>query len=205
MKKLIVSWCAAAALALAQYKVEPAGAPPADLAVSSALASEGARIVKADGSVLAELWLVKQLPGGGKAEENASFATIPHGSLLGVIRVPGRHSDRRGQTIKAGAYTMRYSVFPLNGDHQGVAPQRDFLLLSPASSDTNASATPGFDALMDMSRKASGTPHPLVLSIWKPEGGAPATFAAEGEHDWVFTTRLGSTAVSIILIGRHEG
>jgi hypothetical protein len=205
MRKLIVSWCAAAALAAAQYKVEPAGAPPSDLAVSSVLSSEGVKVVKADGSALAELWLVKQLPTGGKAEDNTSLAGVPHGALLGVMRFPARHSDRRGQTIKPGVYTLRLSFFPLNGDHQGVAPQRDFLILSLASADTNAASKPEFDTLMDMSRKASGTPHPLVLSVWKGEGGSPATFAAEGEHDWALTTRLGSTSIAVILIGRHEG
>ena len=31
---------------------------------------------------------------------------------------------------------MRYSYYPMNGDHQGVAPQSDFAVLSPAATIT---------------------------------------------------------------------
>ena len=65
-------------------------------------------------------------------------------SLLGVVRYPERFRDRRGQTIKPGVYTMRYSFYPMNGNHQGVALQRDFAILSPAASDTDAAAKPAF-------------------------------------------------------------
>jgi hypothetical protein len=99
---------------------------------------------------------------------------------------------------------MRYSLFPMDGNHQGVAPQRDFFILCLAS-DADAAATPGYDALMDMSRKASGTPHPLVLSVWKSDAGAKEGFEAAGEHDVVLTIKLGDTLVSVILIGKAEG
>ena len=196
-----------AALSLfGQYKTESAGAPPSDLSpsVQALLVKDGIKILKADGSVLAEIWMRSAEPTGGGKEENSTFNSIPHGSLMGAIRFPARHSDRRGQTIKPGVYTMRYSLFPINGDHQGVAPQRDFLVLSTAS-DADGATTPAFDPLMDMSRKASGTPHPLVLSFWKSDAGSKPGFEAMGDHDFVLTTKVGSTLVSIILIGKAEG
>ena len=52
-----------------------------------------------------------------------------------MIRLPERGADRRGQTIKPGVYTLRYGNYPQNGDHQGVEPQRDFLVLSPVAED----------------------------------------------------------------------
>jgi hypothetical protein len=189
----------------ADYKVDAAGAPPAEAgAVAAALSQDGVKILKADGSVLCEIWMRAQAPTGGKAEDAASFSTIPQGALLGVVRFPARHSDRRGQTIKPGVYTMRYSLFPVNGDHQGVAPQRDFAILSPAGEDKDAAATPDFDALMTWSRKASGTPHPLVLSIWKADAPASASVEA-GERDVTLTTKMGSAGVSIIVLGKAEG
>lgn len=202
--------CALAALLAAplfsQMKVEAAGAPPSEAsALASALAREGVKVLKEDGSVLCEMWFVSALPSGAAAEESASFAGTPHGALLGVARFPSRHSDRRGQTIKPGVYTMRYSLFPLNGDHQGVAPQRDFILLSPAAADTDPAARPNFETLMDMSRKASGTPHPLVLSFWKDESGAAPGVEAAGDSDRVLHTRIGAVPAAIIIIGRHEG
>lgn len=195
-----------AAPLFAQMKVEAAGAPPSEAAaLASALAKEGVKVLKEDGSVLCEMWFVSTLPSGAAAEESASFAGTPHGALLGVARFPSRHSDRRGQTIKPGIYTMRYSLFPLNGDHQGVAPQRDFLLLSPAATDTDPAARPNFETLMDMSRKASGAPHPLVLSFWKDESGAAPGIEAAGDSDRVLHTRIGAVPAAIIIVGRYEG
>ncbi|HEY3440868.1 MAG TPA: hypothetical protein VGK29_08960 [Paludibaculum sp.] len=197
---------ALAALSLcAQYKAEPAGAAPPEAAgVAGALVKDGVKILKPDGGVVCEIWLVAAAPAGGTVEQNASLAA-PHGALLGVARYPARFADRRGQTIKPGVYTMRYSYFPMNGDHQGVAPQRDFAILSPAATDTDAAAKPAFDALMDMSRKASGTPHPLVLSIWKDDPPSPAGVEAVGDHDQVLHTKIGGVAVSIIVVGKAEG
>lgn len=206
MVKFAVLLTLAGTAAYGQYKVESAGAPPAELAASvkSLLAPEGVKVLKEDGSVLVEVWMRASAPAGGPKEDNASFTDIPTGALLGAARFPARHSDRRGQTIKPGLYTLRYGLFPVNGDHQGVAPQRDFLVLS-LDTDTDGAAVPAFEPLMDMSRKASGTPHPLVLSFWKADAGAKPGFEAMGDHDMVLNTKLGNVMVTIILIGKAEG
>jgi|WetSurMetagenome_2_1015567.scaffolds.fasta_scaffold51376_2 hypothetical protein len=191
---------------LAQYKVEPAGAPPSDAGpLGAALSQTGSKILKPDGSVLLELWLVQNAPRGGSAEQNTTLSEIPLGSLIGVVRYPARSSDRRGQTIKPGTYSIRYSIFPMNGDHQGAAPQRDFAILSLAAEDTDPAAKPAFDALMAMSKKAAGTPHPLVLSIWKDEASATPGVEAQGDVDQVLHTKIGALPVAIIVVGKHEG
>ena len=92
----------------------------------------------------------------------------------------------------------------MNGNHQGVAPQRDFLVLVPAALDKTADVIADFDALMELSRKASGTPHPAVLSFWKADADQKPGLEKQGEKDWVLTVKLGDTAVSIILIGKVE-
>jgi len=56
-----------------------------------------------------------------------------------------------------------------------------------------------------MSRKASGTPHPAVLSMWGAGASDPAGFAKQGENDWVLTKKIGDTTVSVILVGKVEG
>ncbi|MCC7155069.1 MAG: hypothetical protein IT161_10875 [Bryobacterales bacterium] len=206
MHKLLPLTVFAASLLFGQYKTAPAGPPPSDLSpsVQALLVKDGVKVLKADGSVLCEVWMRAAEPAGGSKEENSTFTAFPHGALIGAIRFPARHYDRRGQTIKPGVYTMRHSLFPLNGDHLGVAPQRDFLVLS-LPTDTDGAATPAFDPLMEMSRKASGTPHPLVLSYWKSDAGAKPGFEPMGDQDVVLTIKVGSTPVSIILIGKAEG
>ena len=106
--------------------------------------------------------------------------------------------------MKPGVYTLRYSMFPINGDHQGVAPQRDFLVMSPAALDQAAAPVAKFDDLMNMSRKVSGTPHPAVLSMWLVESGFQAGMSQAGEHDWALQAEVGDAKISLILVGKAE-
>jgi hypothetical protein len=188
--------------------MDTAGAPPADLppAFASLLQQQGVKILAASGSVYCELWLRAKAPSGPKStDDGVALPTIPQGALLGVIRFAGPAQDRRGQPIKPGVYTLRYSNYPVKGDHQGVAPQRDFALLVPIGLDTDASATPAFDALVALSTKASGTPHPAVFSLSNSSSDKLPNFSKQGEHDWTLDTKLGDVPISIILIGKVEG
>jgi hypothetical protein len=75
----------------------------------------------------------------------------------------------------------------------------------PAADDKDLNSTPNFDSLMAMSRKASGTPHPAVLSMWSGSPGDSApSFAKQGDTDWVLNTKIGTTPVSVILIGQVQ-
>ncbi len=207
MTKLLPLLVLSALMAFAQYKMEPAGAPPADLAsaLAAALQPQGVKILGADGSLYCEVWFRTQLASGPKSTDDAVTLSIPQGALLGVVRFAGPAQDRRGQSLKAGTYTLRYSQYPVNGDHQGVAPQRDFALLVRAGDDTDPSSTPGFDALVALSAKASGTPHPAVLSIWSSASDKFPNFSKQNDHDWVLDVKVGDVAISIILAGKVEG
>jgi hypothetical protein len=207
MKQLIALALLFAPLSLAQYKMEPTGAPPADVpaAFTGALQPQGFRILGSGGSVYCEVWFRKQVPGGPKSTDDAVTLSIPQGAFLGVIRFPGPAQDRRGQSLKAGTYTLRYSQYPVNGDHQGVAPQRDFALLVRVGDDTDPSAAPAFDALVALSTKASGTPHPAVLSIWSSASDKFPNFSKQGDHDWTLDVKLGDLPLAIILAGKVEG
>lgn len=186
------------------YRTAPAGPPPPEAAsLASALAPEGIQVVKPDGGVLCSFWFARDVGPEGTPEQNATWG-IAHGTFLGVVRVESRWSDRRGQPIRPGVYTLRISFFPMNGDHQGVAPQRDFAILSPVEIDKDAAAKPTFDQLMEMSRKASRTPHPLVLSMWKESGPVETGITAEGESDQVLRTTIGGTPVAMIVYGRSD-
>lgn len=194
----------AAAPGLAQYKSAPAGAPPSELspALASRLQSTGLKVAGPAGA-WCEVWLVKTAPKGPKSTEDAvTLPTIPVGSLLGVIRFPAAGSDRRGQQLKPGIYTLRYVLTPVTGDHLGVAPQRDFAALVPAALDKDPASKPSLQEVITMSTKASGTPHPAVLSL--ASGSGTEGFAKEGDHDWTWNTKLGDLPVAIILVGKAE-
>jgi hypothetical protein len=193
------------ALLAQQYKSEPAGAPPSDLApaIASTLASQGTKISKADGTAVMEVWFRKTAPSGPKnSGDSISLPTIPVGALLGVVKLENKGEDRRGQSLAPGLYTMRYVLMPSNGDHLGAAPQRDFAALVPAADDKDPNATPDLDATVKMSTKASGTAHPAVLSL--SNGSGSTSFTKEGDHDWTLNTKMGDLPISIILLGRVE-
>jgi hypothetical protein len=200
MRKIAIALFAVAAVAFG-HTAEPAGAPPAEAsAVSSVLQKDGIRIKDGNKTVM-ELWFRNALPAGGNTEDNATIKRVSHGTLLGVVRFPERGADRRGQTIKPGVYTLRLSFFPQNGDHQGVAPQRDFLLMSPIDADKDPNATMNFDQLVALSQKASGTPHPAVLSVWKAADDAKPGITVEEEHDWVLRHKIGDLLIAVIVAG----
>ena len=196
-----------AAAAFGQYSAAAAGAPPSELAppIAAELQPAGHKVTTPDGKTLCEVWFVKQAPKGPTTtESDVTWKTAPHGSLIGAIRFPEAGSDRRGQTLKPGVYTLRFSFFPVNGDHQGVAPQRDFLVITPAAVDTKVEAVKVFDDLMNMTRKASGTPHPAVLSMWQVESDFKPGMAQMGEHDWALMAPVGDAKIALILVGKAE-
>jgi hypothetical protein len=197
----------AAGIAYPQYKLEPAGPPPSDLppAIAGALQKDGSKVVAGNGTAFCEIWFRSTAPSGPKsAEDGVTLPTIPQGALLGALRFPARGADRRGQNIKPGVYALRYALQPVNGDHQGVAPQRDFMVMIPAADDPGPDAKPGFDDLMKLSRKASGTPHPAVLSMSASSNAKFPELKKEGENDWALHAKIGDTPIEVILVGKAE-
>lgn len=205
MTKLLLGLEVFSALAFAQYKLEPAGPPPSDLnpAIAQTLKQQGARITGPKG-VVCEVWFRANAQTGANGEQNVSFTGMPHGALLGVIRFPSQDTDRRGQTLKPGVYTLRLSFFPIDGAHQGVAPTRDFALLTPAAADADPNATPSYEQLVAMSKKASGTSHPAILNVWKGDAAGPDALKQEGE-DWTLSSAIGDVPIVMIVVGTFAG
>jgi hypothetical protein len=198
----------AAASLQAQYKAEPAAAIPGAVpaALAGVLEKQGTKILDGKGQVVAELWFRSTPPPASpQKEDSVTWTGVAHGTLIGVAHFPARFADRRGNPINPGVYTMRFSFYPVNGDHQGVAPQRDFLVLSKVEDDADPNATIPFEALMGLSKKAAGAPHPLVFSMWKEDQMFQPGFAQMGETDWVLQVKVGGTPLAIILVGKAEG
>src|SRR5438477_12702022 len=104
MRYSILLRAASGLLCAQDYKMEPGGAPPEELApaVAALMAKPGYKISGPSG-VYCEIWFRTSLPSGEKSKEDSvAFPTIPPGSLVGAIKFPGQAADRRGQQIKAG-------------------------------------------------------------------------------------------------------
>ncbi len=113
------------------------------------------------------------------------YSQLAESTLIGVLHFPKAGSDFRGQAIPAGFYTLRYALVPNDGNHLGVAPNRDFVLLLPAASDADPNATLTFPDLVALSRAATGTKHPGPLSLVEPGGSAPKVSRDDQDH-WIF-------------------
>jgi hypothetical protein len=210
LKRLVPLACAAFTAAFSiyaqDYKLESVDAPPPSLpaAYASVIQHSGSRVVGPTGA-WCEVWFRNSIPVGAKPGDSSISFGIAQGTLLGILRFPALAADRRGQVIQPGVYTLRYSNYPVDGAHQGVAPQRDFALLTPLASDPDPNATPNFDALVQMSGKASGTPHPAVLSLETPMDAKFPSVTKEGDHDWVLNVKIGDLQIAIIVEGKYEG
>jgi hypothetical protein len=163
-------------------------------AVAASLAPEG--VHTETGKATLDFWFVKSLAVKGDA---SSWSAVEEGTLVGAVRVAASHPDIRGKTIKPGVYTLRYGIQPSNGDHLGVSPFREFLLLAPAALDTDP-APKGHEGTIELSKEAIGGSHPAVLSIDPPVAGAKD--ATLGTH----TTELGHTSVIVeVPLSRGSG
>lgn len=157
-------------------------------AVVQALDPHGNRLKLPDGNVIGDFWLRKSVAAETtkKDSEGLLYPELPESTLVGVISFPKATTDFRGQPIAAGTYTLRYELMPDDGNHLGVAPDRDFLLLLPVASDPDPAAHFKFEELVQLSRKATGTNHPGPMSLAQASGSSPA-LKKDAEEHWIFS------------------
>ena len=186
---------AALALGSDTYTLAPAApAPPSELpaAMRGVLAPAGLE-VKGSSGVLCDVWLRKEVPvtPTPSQELGVTFGQIAEGTLLGVARIGTETTDFRNQKVKPGLYTLRYAFAPVDGNHTGIAPQRDFVLLSPVAEDADPATISREDALK-RSAKTTGTKHPSVWSLWPGDDSAapPALKFQDDAQSWLLTFRL---------------
>jgi len=98
------------------------------------------------------------------------YPNLTIGQLIGVIRYPAGgneeyREDFRDQKLRPGYYTMRYARIPVDKKHHNVAAYRDFILLNPMQADRSPEAILNSEDLVRLSRIATRTKHPAVLSM----------------------------------------
>jgi hypothetical protein len=172
-------------------------APP----VKAVLAPGGATVKLSDTTI--DFWWVKALDAKEK-----DWSSVAEGTLVGAMKIPAPLKDIRGRTIKSGTYLLRYAAQPQNGDHLGVSPHRDFLVITPAAQDTAATAV-GHEPAVELGAKTTGIAHPAVLSVDPPVASeAPLTVVQTdaGHTAVVFEVPTSGTALrfGLILVGRIE-
>ena len=193
--------------ALAGGKVESLGActdAGVPEAVRQALEVRGYRVTLDDG-VTIDLWFRSQVPTAKSPDAAGAAFSFERTALIGVALYAKPAKDFRNQNIRPGAYTLRYELHPADGNHMGVAPARDFVLMVPAASDPGPAASLNFDQLVALSKKATGANHPAPLNLAAPEAQSfPAVYENSEGHTLVavkLKTASGDVPIALVLKG----
>lgn len=190
-------------------KLEPVATIPSDIpkAFQDILQAQGTRVVGDKGAVC-EVWFSKAVAQSTGGNPDALYPALGVGVLVAVLHFPAAGSDFRGQAIKPGYYTLRYALLPQDGNHMGVNPYRDFLLFSPIAADTDVSKSLKLEDLYKLSRQASGTNHPAVMSLVPTAQGAtfPSIVQDDQGHS-VLQVKLGTSGgqdvpIALVVVGQ---
>lgn len=180
--------CALAGSAKVERIDRPAS-PVIPESIWNVLDPKGYRITLDEGSQYCDLWLRKGTPGSaGKASDSALYPQLAPSTMAGAISFPKATTDYKGDAVPAGLYTMRYELLPADGNHLGVAPNPDFVLLVPAASDLNPTAQFKAQELISLSRKATGSQHPAPFNLVQ---AGDSDLAKDDQDHWIFSGKLG--------------
>ena len=196
------------------YKVESIGGPSAPdvtKSVQDLLNPQGIRVVSDQGRPWCEMWVRKTVPASPNPTKSADmlYGALSEGTFLGVVHFPNAAADFRGQALKPGYYTLRYALIPQDGNHMGVNPYRDTVVLGPLAADTQPETALNYEGLVKLSRQASGTPHPAIL-VMQPVGGTTFPSAVKDDQGyWDVELKLqdqnGELPIALTVVGKWSG
>ncbi len=187
---------ALAVCSLAADKVEPAPAVPDSVPapIRDAVDAKGFRVTS-EGGTVADVWLRTSVPAGPKQDSGTIlYSELQPGTFVGVLSFPKPGGDFRGQTIAPGYYTLRYELLPEDGNHMGVAPNRDFLLLVPVAADPGPATQVKYDDLIKLSAKASGTSHPAAMAMVPASPAPQPTATTNADGYLIFSAKMNSSS-----------
>jgi hypothetical protein len=194
----------------AEYRVEstkeepPASELSAD--VVAQLSPSGFKVLQGEKRTVCEIWPAKKwaIRGDFKPSDTILYP-LPVGSLVGAIRFPRKAADFRGQEIAAGVYTLRYANQPVDGNHVGTFPTRDFLLALPAADDQSSAPIAEMD-LFKTSAKTTESTHPAIMPLVRAEAGQPLPGIRHLEEQEWWTARFadgdGKVVLELIVVGK---
>jgi len=210
---LFVSLCLAD-----EYRVEVLDeAPPLDDASDSLrqqFTKTGLKVIRGSNRTVCELWPCRQwqAPDGFQPSAERLYP-FQRGQLVGLLRLRRRGNDFRDQQISRGVYTLRYGLQPIDGNHEGTSPTRDFLVLVKIEEDSLEKQWT-VESLMEASATAAESNHPAMLCLQQAKAQRKAASMRHNqEYDW-WILQLAGEAVSgastrplpvdIVVVGHAE-
>jgi hypothetical protein len=199
------------------HSVEVIDAAPEADEVSDELAKllsdKGIRVKRGSTRTACEIWLCKEwkIDADFEANEERLYPFEP-GQLIGLLHFSRRGSDFRDQQVSSGWYTLRFGLQPIDGNHEGTSPTRDFLLLVDAEQDDPEEFW-GTDELNEASSEAAGTSHPAMLCLRRATEGGKLTIRHDERTDWWTLHAVGKgvsgdkardVPVDLVVVGHAE-
>jgi hypothetical protein len=164
--------------------------PPAEglsPAVRAQLESTGVRVIRGTKTVYCDFWFCKDLVTEEDFKPTAQrLYPFQEGQLVGVVRYARSGSDFREQELAEDTYTLRYALMPVDGNHVGVFPTRDFLLLVCARDDKDPGLFEDLDELNERSMDAAQAGHPAMYPLTEvlDDVGVAPVMRHNEESDW---------------------
>jgi hypothetical protein len=157
----------------------------------------------------ADIWFRAKLEAGKANDaEDAVYPQLAPGEFLGVIRLASPAIDFRGQSVKPGTYTMRYQLLPSDGNHMGMAPNPDFVLLLPIADDPDPDIGMAESRLIQLSSQVTPGKHPAVFLLASPEVSAYPAVVQTPDGYVAFAVKVsassGDIPVAVILKGTAQ-
>lgn len=148
-------------------------------------ASEGYRIKRGGSRTECELWFCKdvRIEVEFKPTPNRLYPFSP-GQLIGLLHFGRRGSDFRDQPINRGWYTLRFGLQPVDGNHIGTSPTRDFLVMVTAADD-EVDKEWDADELNEAGAEVAGSTHPAMICLQAPQEGEIGVRHDEANDWWI--------------------
>jgi hypothetical protein len=199
-----------------KYSIKEVTAPPpaeVDAAVGKLLSDRSIQLLDPKGGVLYQVWFRKEVPVKATAvqlKNGVTYQEIPETTLLAVIQFAQPSTDYRKQKIKPGVFTLRLGFQPMDGDHMGTAPYREFCLMTPATDDKDPGPVASAKDLQEQSTKTTGGSHPAIMLLFPNNQPTNAPqFVDKGMGHWVLNVKepvvadgqKGTIGLGLTLIG----
>lgn len=173
--------------------------PPADSLsadIAKLISDTGLVVTKDESRTVCQLWFCKKWP---VADLTTSALDVNYpftqGQLVGVVAFKRKTGDFRDRDLSRGVYTLRYALQPIDGNHVGTFPTRDFLLMADAGEDTSAEPM-DVEKLVKLSTKALEASHPAMMCLLQA-ADAPDSLPAirhDEDDDWWIVQCKGTAA-----------
>lgn len=178
------------------YRVEKIDGGPEEGEISDELAAlmddSGYRVIRGTSRTAAEIWFAKDWKLDPDFEPSATrLYPFTEGQLIGVLHFSRRGSDFRDQSVSSGWYTLRFALQPVDGNHVGTSPTRDFLVIISADQDEPDKEW-DTDSLNEASSEVAGSTHPAMLCLQLASEGEETKMVHQESVDWWMLHAVGN-------------